>query len=382
MTPGRSVSGRTTKSSARIREQGAAGLFGFGNGSDTSAATSTTCTGSPVVTATTTADLCATWPAGTSPAYQGVTLGTDSSDQWSLQMAGTIDASSAGSWIFCVEDNQTFTMDIDGSLALTNVEYELGDGDVNNDFQGTYAGVATGNCESVTLTAGYHTISISMAGTPAQATSYELLDMPPTEDTTVYPVQLSMLSPAYGLRTTVTDPDSDVTTYSYSNSADGITPMYGLVTSATQNPSGADLTTSYTYQDPASGGYLQKTSVTLPAGNTTRYEYYGGTASPLASTCSAASGDQLGQVEQLTGPAPGGSGQSRVEQFVYAPDGAQAGERIGTPADITSQPWQCTSYDAMGRVTTQSWPGSTLPVRRSPARRLRQSLRLCLWRPA
>jgi RHS repeat-associated protein len=354
-------------------EQGAAGLYGMGNGSDTSTATSDTCTGSPVVTATTTADLCAAWPAGNTPQYDGVTLGTDSNDQWSLQMAGTIDLASAGSWIFCVEDNQAFTMDIDGSLVLTNIEYELdGSEGINNDFQGTYAGIASVNCENATLAAGYHTISIMLDGTPAQATSYELLYMPPTEDTTIYPVTLSMLDPAYGLKTAVTDPDGDITTYSYSDPAGGITPMYGLVTSTTQDtattqdPDSPALTTSATYQDPAdSGTYLLKTASTLPAGNSTGYEYYSGTASPLSNTCGVTAGtDQLGLLKQLTGPAPGGSGQSRVEQFVYDANGTQAGVRVGTPGDIGSQPWQCTTYYPGGQIASQSWPAtSTAPAR-------------------
>jgi len=345
---------------------GAPALYGFGDGSDT--ATGSTCPNFPVsYGASSTADLCADWPENTTP--QGATgpaLGVDGNDQWSLQMTGTITVPSAGSWMFCVEDNQAFTMDIDGTLQLTNIIYELDGGDEDNDFQGTYAGIAAINCEdTINLTAGQHTITIDLVGSPAQATSYNVGYAPPNSTAVPVALPLSWLDPAYGLKTTTTDPDGDVTTYSYSNAADGITPMYGLVTSTTQNPAGLDLTTSTTYQDPADGGYLQKIATTLPAGNQTTYENYSGTAGPVAAACGVAAGtDQVGLLEQLTGPAPGGSGQSRVEQFIYDADGAQAGVRVGDPGDISSQPWQCTSYDAIGRITSQTWPATaTAPTR-------------------
>jgi RHS repeat-associated protein len=363
---------------------GAPALYGFGDGSDTSTTSPSTCAGFAFTQdqGTSANYLCADWPAGTTP--QGVTgtqLGTDANDQWSLQMTGTINLPSAGNWLFCVNDNQAFTMDIDGSLELTNILYELGGSEGENyDFQGAYAGISGENCEGSDLTAGPHTVAITLVGSPSQATSYEFAYFNPANNGP-YLLPLSWLTPNYGLTTTTIDPDGDVTTDSYSNTADGITPTYGLVTSTTQdpqtyqnpangqtiqNPNGLNLTTSTTYQNPAaSGSYLQKTATTLPAGNQTTYTNYGGTSGPVAAACGVAAGtDQLGLLEQLTGPAPGGSGQSRVEQFVYNANGTQAGVRIGDPNDIGSQPWQCTSYDTIGRITSQTWPATaTAPAR-------------------
>jgi RHS repeat-associated protein len=97
----------------------------------------------------------------------------------------------------------------------------------------------------------------------------------------------------------------------------------------------------------------------MPAGNTSTYQYYAGTGGPVAAACGvSATTRQGGQLQQLTGPAPGGSGQSRVQQFVYDATGRQTGVRIGTPADIGSANWQCTSYDTSGRISQESWPSA------------------------
>ena len=347
------------------QHDGAPSQYGTGNGDTTSGGLPTTpCTGYGIQIGTNSAaDLCDTWPAGTPP--NGVT--PDSNNQWSLQMNGDISLTSSGDWIFCIADTQQFTMTIDSALVLTNIEYELYGGDPNNDFQGTYAGTAATNCEDATLTAGEHTIQITMQGSPAQATSYNVGVLPPGSSS-IMGLPLTWLDPAYGLRTSTTDPDGDVTDYSYNDPSDHITPTFGLVTATTQDPSGLDLTTATSYQDPTEGGYLQKTATTLPAGNQTTYTYYTGTSGPIASGSAAClnggTPDQGGQLEQLAGPAPGGNGQSRIQQYVYDADGRPLGERVGDANDINTQPWQCTSYDTIGRITSQNWPASN----GSPAR--------------
>jgi RHS repeat-associated protein len=347
---------------------GAAALHGTGNGSSSyqPGTSPTTCTGWALQVGTTSAqDLCATWPAGTTPELEGTTLATDANDQWSLQMSGAITLPSSGDWIFCVADNQNFTMDIDGNLVLTNINYELGDGDINNDFQGTYAGTVANNCEDALLTAGQHTIQISLVGSPAQTTSYNVGYVPPGSTGDQQGLPLSWLDPSYGLKTAVTDPDGNVTSYSYSDSADGIGPEFGLVTSTTQDPGGLALTTTDTYEDPADGGYLRKTASILPAGNQTSYQYYSGTGGPVVAACGvSASTPQGGQLEQQTDPSPGSSGLARVQQFIYDADGRQVGVRTGDTSDISGQLWQCTSYDPIGRITQQTWPAtSTAPAR-------------------
>jgi RHS repeat-associated protein len=53
-----------------------------------------------------------------------------------------------------------------------------------------------------------------------------------------------------------------------------------------------------------------------------------------------------------------------VEQYIFDGAGRQAGERIGVPGDIGTAPWQCTSYDARGRVAQEVLPAAN----GSPAR--------------
>jgi RHS repeat-associated protein len=66
---------------------------------------------------------------------------------------------------------------------------------------------------------------------------------------------------------------------------------------------------------------------------------------------------QGGQLEQQTDPDPG-NGQPLIKQFIYDAEGRRAGVRTGTTSDIASAPWQCTSYDSRGRLSSQSWPAA------------------------
>jgi RHS repeat-associated protein len=348
---------------------GAPALHSTGNGSSTSTSSPSTCNsdGTTQFGTNSSTDLCVSWPAGTTPSN----IGTDANDQWSMEISGTISLPYTGDYLWCVADTQNFTMSIGNNVALTNMEYQSATGKDNFAFQGSYVKTLPVACQDFDARAGADQIAISLVGSSAQVTSYDVGYQEPDPDGgTTGPtvgVPLSWLDPTYGLETSTTDPDGDVTTYSYSNPTEDIDPDYGLVTSTTHNPGGglAPLTTTTSYENPAQGGYLRKLSSILPAGNTTSYAYYTGTGGPVAAACGVSSATaQGGQVQQQTDPSPGGSGQSRVEQFVYDAAGRQAGERLGTPADIATQLWQCTTYDAMGRITQQSWPAtSTAPAR-------------------
>jgi RHS repeat-associated protein len=61
-------------------------------------------------------------------------------------------------------------------------------------------------------------------------------------------------------------------------------------------------------------------------------------------------------MQAQTDPAPTSGGAARVQQFVYDAAGRQVGRRTGLSTAISSAPWQCTSYDAVGRTTSHSWP--------------------------
>jgi YD repeat-containing protein len=61
-------------------------------------------------------------------------------------------------------------------------------------------------------------------------------------------------------------------------------------------------------------------------------------------------------VQTQTDPAPAAGAAARVQQFVYDAAGRRAGRRVGASSSISTAPWQCTAYDAVGRYTSQSWP--------------------------
>lgn len=166
--------------------------------------------------------------------------------------------------------------------------------------------------------------------------------------------------PNYGLVTQTTDPDGKVTTTSYTDSAHGIGPQFGLPTTVTQDPGGLNLTTTTTYETPGTGTYLRVLAKTLPAGSGTgsTYTYYGNTAGPIAAVCGVSSTtSQAGALEQRNDAAPAtGAGDALEEQYVYDATGRQVGLRTGTVNTINSAGWQCTTYDTDGRVATQTYP--------------------------
>jgi RHS repeat-associated protein len=174
---------------------------------------------------------------------------------------------------------------------------------------------------------------------------------PPATPNTESLVPGGDLSPDYGL----------VTSQSSAENAGGITarttstsyqaPETGLASSVTVDPGGANLTTSYSYENPATPGtYRRLTAETLPAGNATTYAYYAGNAGPVSNSCGA-SANQAGMLQTRNEPA-------RSTSFVYDADGRPVGTEIG------SEGWTCTTYDARGRVTSMSYPA----YESSPAR--------------
>jgi hypothetical protein len=183
----------------------------------------------------------------------------------------------------------------------------------------------------------------------------------------------SGFDPDYGLATSTVDPDGKTTHTSYTQGTPGtagyIGPEYGIATSTTAEPSGLALTTTTGYETPGPGSYLRVLSKTLPAGNQTTYTNYCGyatdpsCASPeqpgaWAMACGVTAGaDQWGMVAEKTEPAPAsGAGNAIVEQYLYDTTGRQVGVRDGTVNTINTAAWACTTYDSVGRVTTQSWP--------------------------
>jgi RHS repeat-associated protein len=304
----------------------------------------------------TSATLCAQWAPGSPP------VSSDASGHWSLRLTGTVNLPVTGSYGFALTASQPASVSIDGYQIL-------------DDSPSTDPGFAAGQQNTVQVgadsgpafAAGLHQIEVSFQGSATQLNDFQIIYSYYNAATGNYPSQLipdTVLDPNYGLQTSTTDPDGIRTTTTYSNSAIG--PEYGLPTSVTVGAgSSTPLTTTTAYETPGAGSYLRATSKTLPAGNTTSYSYYTGTADPLSNTCGVTSGTpQGGQLELLTGPAPTSGAPAREQQFIYDAAGRQAGVRTGPSNAISSQPWQCTTYDALGRISSQTWPAfNSAPAR-------------------
>jgi RHS repeat-associated protein len=186
----------------------------------------------------------------------------------------------------------------------------------------------------------------------------------------------SVLSPDYSLETTSIDPDGKTTATSYTDAATGIGPEFGLPTAVTRDPAGLALATTTKFEPPTSGRWLRKTSSTLPAGTSTAYSHYcsmptatdcdSGKSGALATACGVTAGaPQWGLLAQQTDPAPSPTGAARTQQFLYDALGRSVGRRVGSTATIATAPWQCTSFDGRGRVTTHAFPAVGASVART-----------------
>lgn len=337
------------------RALGAAALHGTGAGGTAD----TACPSGYGMSGSSSTALCGTWASGSVPSEPNGSnpLGTDSDGRWSMTMTGTVTIHSTGDWALCGVTNQNssgsgllLTGNVDGSQILTNI-----DPYVNQ--------IDSSACGDRQLTAGPHTISLFMQGSPAQQTSYGFYTYNPSNGTSAW-LPLSDLDPDYGLTTSTTDADGKATTTSYTSANLG--PEYGLPTSTTIGAGTADaLTTTTNYETPAQGNYLRRTATILPAGNSTTYAYYGGTAGPVAAVCGVnASTPQGGQLQSQTDPAPASGAPAREQQFVYDADGRRVGSRVAPSTSVAAAPWRCTNYDPQGRVTSETWPAtSTAPAR-------------------
>lgn len=290
--------------------------------------------------------LCAQWPAGSPP------VATDPAGGWSLRLTGTFNLAAAGTYPFGLSDSQPTTLSIDNQIVLQH-------------DPSTYPGYQRGQVNTAqtttTLSAGTHTVDVDFAGSASQLSEFVVETGPPGGALT--PVSTSILDPNYGLKTSTVDPDGKVTAIRYADGTVG--PEYGLPTATVTDPAGLALTSTISYEPPSPSTYLRKLSTTLPAGNATTYTYYSGTGGPLAAVCGvAANVPQGGQVQSETDPAPSSGAPAREQQFVYDSAGRQVGHRIGPSTAINSDPWECTTYDARGRLATQTWPATAT----SPAR--------------
>ncbi len=283
--------------------------------------------------------LCTQWAAGSAP------VSVDTAGNWSMRATGRITIATAQAYDFKVSDSQPVKVTIDGVVTV-------------QDNPASHSGYTPGQVNTATgtdtLTAGTHFITVDFTGNATQLSEFGVFYG--AHGSTPLPViPNSVLDPNYGLVTSSTDPDGKVSQTQYSDATVG--PELGLPTATVTDPGGLALTTRTSYEAPGTG-FLRRTATTLPSGASSSYAYYGGSDGPVAAACGVPAGtSQGGLLETETDPAPGGGGQPRARQFIYTASGVQAGMRIGPANAIASQPWQCTYYDALGRVSSQTWPG-------------------------
>lgn len=162
----------------------------------------------------------------------------------------------------------------------------------------------------------------------------------------------NMLKPAYNLTTSTKVFDSqtgDVTT----KTDYGAQPELAQARAVSEDASGLNLNTSYTYEPYQAGSLMRQTSKTLPGGNTTTYLHYGGTEL-RANPCdpSSASVSQAGFAKGKIEPDPDGAGPltARTSESVYDSSGRVVATRFNN--DV----WTCTNYDNRGRVVSTVIP--------------------------
>ncbi len=279
---------------------------------------------------------------------------------WSMRLTGTITLP-PGTSRFSVWTAQRATLYIDDTQVASTDASTVGDG------WNSY-GTFVGGYEMGTATAGTHRIRVDSLGATTSLSAVGVGFRPAGGQPNWVPD--TALSPAYGLRTSVTDPDGTKTATAYSDATIGA--EMGLPTATTVDPAGMGLRTTTTYEAPGTGHYLRKVARSLPAGPTTTYTNYCGSpggqgcAAPqvsgaLAGACGVTAGDpQGGLLASQADPDPDGAGpaQARTQQFVYDPAGHQVGRRVGPADTIATAAWACTAYDNRGRITSQSWPAT------------------------
>lgn len=153
------------------------------------------------------------------------------------------------------------------------------------------------------------------------------------------------LFPRYGLITAATDPDGILSATEYAD------PALGLPTAQVVDPAGLNLRTETWYETPGAGKFFRRVSRRLPAGTaaTTTYSYWDNGQMQPSPCTGGNSYNQAGMLKQSSSPDPAGSQGPVVYQYRYDNSGRViATQVVGDPN------WRCTSYDARGRVTSQS----------------------------
>ena len=279
----------------------------------------------------------------------------DASGRWSARFTGEITFGNAGVHTFSAKTKGPVRVWIDDTLMFS----------LATDPGATWSTTASGTLTS-TAASEKHRIRIDYYELSGNA-GLELLWKIPGA-TAAVTVPNAKVGPRYGLATSSVDPDAKKSTTEYVDVAGKIGPELGLVTATVADPVGLALRTTTKYEDPTVGGYLRRTTKTMPGGGASSFTYYTGTEAPIAAVCGlTATTPQGGALKQSVSPDPDGTGAqlARVEQFVYDTSGRRVGSRKGNTTTVTSAEWSCTSFDGRGRVLSETFAahGAGAPAR-------------------
>lgn len=157
----------------------------------------------------------------------------------------------------------------------------------------------------------------------------------------------SYLKPGYSLKTSTESFDSTIGNTKVSTNY-GLNPELSIAEDIAVDPSGLNLTTSKTHEQPgATDSLLRQTSKTLPGGGTSSYAYYTGTETRDNPCTTVVENDsQAGFLKLKTEADPDGAGPlvGRATETVFDGAGRAVASRLN------QDDWTCTSYDTRGRV--------------------------------
>ena len=276
------------------------------------------------------------------------------SDNWSLRAAGSIRFPAAG----------TYTVSV---VANGPVRFQAGDGWADSwstADPGAGGTVTTSTTVNVAAPDAGKWVPIVVDTADASGTGGLTIQWTPPSGP-LQNVPSSELRPEFGLPTASTTRVDATTTLNTTTSYDdpATSPLnesyLGIPRVTTDDPGGANRQTIETFEPSTSGSFLRRTGRQLPAGSGSNvtYDYYTATGGPIANVCGATgTTKQLGMLKRTTQADPDGTGPELplIREYVYDSAGRQAGYRASTA--VSSEPWTCTTYDAMGRVATVAYP--------------------------
>lgn len=275
-------------------------------------------------------------------------------ENWSLRLTGRITFPTAGTYTIRTRADDNARVWVNDVLVA---QRRPGGAE---DWSGTVATVtaAAGESKKIRIDYANHT-------GPSSLRLYWQLPTPPGTTPTDVIVPGSALSPDYGLVTSTTTADSTTVAGAAAPSSTNTNtyehPWLGLGTKVAVSDGTNTLTTATTFEAPGTSGWLRRTGKKLPAQQASGaagsvFSFYGDTSAgggALEAACGVlANSSQFGLLKESADP--GGA----KTQYVYDVWGRTAGTRYATGASTWS-PWHCTTYDARGRITQQTYPKPT-----------------------